>query len=694
MPTTHELLEQARAAYERRQLRDAEKLCRQALEADPRQADGWHLLGMLAHAAGRHTMAVEYVSRAILLEGGNARYHQDLAEVLFAASRLVEAEQSVRQALRLDESLAAAHHTLAAIQIAQRRLDEAAASCRRALELRPDFALAHSSLALALHELGRRDEAVAECRRAIACNPRLAQAHHELGRLLQEQGDAEAALASFRAALAIEPNLAEAEHGIGTIFHLQRRFDEAISHYYRALAIRPNYDQAHCNLGSALKDLGRPSEAAHCYQRAIECNPALAEAHFNLGVLLQGQGHADAAIACYESAVRIRPTYAQAYNNLGTLYAARGETDRAAECYEKTLAVRPNSAEALNNLGNVRKSQGRVDEARSCYEQSLAANPGYAQAHHNRGLLLLADGDYAAGWEEYEWRLQCPDFISPAFDCPRWQGEPLAGRTLLVHAEQGLGDTLQFVRFVPLVHSRAAAIKLEVQPSLLPLLRSSGLGDSIQLIGQDEPPGSFDAYVPLVSLPGILGIAPEGIPSAAGYLSADPRLVDHWRGVLAGGAPVKVGIAWQGKTTHRADRFRSIPLAEFAPLALEGVELVSLQKGTGVEQLSGARFPVRELGADFDVSHGALMDTAAVMKHLDLVITADTVIAHLAGALAVPVWIALTLVPDWRWMHKRADSPWYTSVRLFRQQQLGDWPDVFARMACELAALAAGRAID
>jgi tetratricopeptide (TPR) repeat protein len=689
MSTILELLEQARAAYGRRELQQAEILCRQALELDRGQADAWHLLGMVAHAAGRHAAAADLISRAIRIEGGRAVYHQDLADVFRSLSKLVEAEQSIQQALRLAPDRAASHHTLGVIRIEQRRLAEAVASCRKAIELAPDLALAYSSLGLALHESGQRDEAAAACRQAIARDPLLATAHHELGRILQEQGDAPGALEAFRTAVRIDPQLAEAENGIGTVFHLQALFDQAIAHYHRALAIRPNYDQAHCNLGSALKDLGRLSEAAHCYQRAIECNPLLAEAHFNLGVLLQRQGHVEAAIACYEAAVRARPTYAQAHNNLGTLYAARGETDRAAECYAKTLAARPDSAEALNNMGNVRKVQGRLDEARRYYAQSLAANAGYAQAHHNRGLLLLADGDYAAGWPEYEWRLQCPDFSTPSLDCPRWQGEPLAGRIVLVHAEQGLGDTLQFVRFLPLVKERGGSIKLEVQPSLVPLLRSSGLGDMVELIGQDEPPGRFDLHVPLLSLPGILGITPDTIPAAGGYLSADPRLVEHWRGVLEGGARLKVGIAWQGKTTHRADRFRSIPLDAFAPLALAGVELVSLQKGMGVDQLAGVaeRFEVRQLGADFDAAHGAFMDTAAVMKNLDLVITADTAIVHLAGALAVPTWVALTLVPDWRWMHQRCDSPWYTSVRLFRQQRLGDWSEVFTRMAGELAAL-------
>jgi tetratricopeptide (TPR) repeat protein len=683
MSSIDELLQQARLARQSGEFDRAEKLCRQALEINGRCAEAGHLLGLVMGGQGQHRAAVECISRAIRIEGGRATYHHDLAEVLLALSQYAEAEQSCRQALRLEEDFAAAHNTLAVIYIKQRRFDEAVGSCRRALTLRPESALAQYTLGLALHESGRPDEAAAACRRAIDGDPTLAAAHYELGRILQEQGDDSAAFEQYRNALRINPRFAEAEQGAGTILHRWSLLDEAIASYQRVLAIQPNYAQAHCNLGSALKDLGHRAEAGQCYQRALECDPALPEANFNLGLLLQDQGQADAAIQCYEAAVRARPSYAQAYNNLGTLYSARGEMDRAAECYAKTLAIRPDSAEALNNLGNLRKMQGQVDEARDCYERSLAANSSYAPAHNNRALLLLAAGDYAAGWPEYEWRLLCPDFFNPPFNCPRWRGEPLEGRTLFVHAEQGLGDTLQFIRFVRPARERFGSIKLEVQPPLKPLLQHSGFGDVAQLVGQEEPPGGFELHVPLLSLPGILGITPHNIPAAGGYLSADPRLVDHWRGVLGDDGSLKVGIAWQGKPTHLADRFRSIPLAQFAPLARDGIELVSLQKGFGTEQLAdvAGQFRVRDLGPDFDTTHGALMDTAAVMKNLDLVVTADTVIAHLAGALGVETWIVLTLVPDWRWMFERSDTPWYTSVRLFRQSRIGDWPEVFERVA-------------
>jgi Tfp pilus assembly protein PilF len=431
-----------------------------------------------------------------------------------------------------------------------------------------------------------------------------------------------------------------------------------------------------------LKDRGQAAEAARCYRRAVQCDPSLAEAHYNLGILLQRQGRAAGAMQCYRDAIRARADYAQAHNNLGMLYLAQGDLEKAGVCLSKALEFKPDSADVVNNLGNLMKFQGRWTEARVCYQQALQIAGDYALAHFNLAQWLLADGDFATGWSEYEWRSRCPEFAKHPLHQPRWQGDALVGRALLVRAEQGLGDTMQFVRYVGPLAQRGGTIILEVQRALVRLLKQSPVGELAQLVAAGDPLPKFDAYVPLLSLPGIFGTTPENIPAAGGYLSADPGLVEQWRGALGDAGPFKVGIAWQGRPAY-GDYFRSIPLASFAPLALDGVELVSLQKGPGALQLAalGGQFPVRDLGPELDEAHGAFMDTAAVMKNLDLVVTSDTATAHLAGALGVEVWVALTLAPDWRWMRERTDSPWYASMRLFRQTQLGDWAGVFERMA-------------
>jgi len=347
----------------------------------------------------------------------------------------------------------------------------------------------------------------------------------------------------------------------------------------------------------------------------------------------------------------------------------------------------------LNNLGNIFKLQGRIDEARVCYDQTLRIRPDYMQARCNRALMDLADGKLAEGWADYEYRSSYPDFPRRAWAQPAWRGEPLEGRTLLVHAEQGLGDTLQFVRYLHLLAAQDRKLVLEVSPVLLPLLGESGFGQWARLVPKGQPLPQFDLQVPLLSLPGIFKTTLTDIPHRVPYLAASETLVKQWKAVLGSGPPLKVGIAWQGSATYSGDRFRSVPLLNFAPLARPNVELISLQCGYGAEQIEtiAGKFAVRDLGKDFDHQHGAFMDTAAVIRNLDLVVTSDTAVAHLAGALGVTVWVALQLSADWRWLRQRDDSPWYPTMTLFRQATFDDWQPVFSRMAAALDELVAAR---
>jgi tetratricopeptide (TPR) repeat protein len=681
MLSTAQTVGQALEFHRRGDLHEAEKLYRQVLETNPRHADAWHLLGLVAQARGEAATALEYIGRAIKLDGGQAMFHNHLGEVHRTIGQLAEAEQCCRRALALSGDFAPAHHTLGMVHQQQGRFEEAVVSFRRAVEIDPRFAAAQVNMASALAVLGRRDEAVARCRAALAADPRLLAAHQMLGRLLREEGKTAEAIDFYRHALAADPTLAAAECCLGTLLQAESRFAEAIQCYRRAVAIEPNFAEAHCNLGSALAEIGKPAEAEVCYQRALQLNPRLAEVHYNLGLLTQARGEATAAIEYYRNTLRLKPDCAPAYNNLGMVYRTVGNMGGAKECYAKALELVPDFAEALNNLGNLLKAEGRVVEARVAYERAARINPQHAQARCNLALLRLAEGDYETGWREYEFRRGCPEYHKRAFEGARWQGEPLDGRTLFVNAEQGLGDTLQFIRYLPLVARGGGKVLCEVQRGLLPLVRQSGFGEYAELVAKESPPGSYDLHVAMLSLPGIFGTTIDTIPAAEGYLAADPKLVEHWRGVLGDRPRRRIGICWQGSFSYLGDELRSIGLAEFAPLAIEGVELVSLQKGFGSEQLAKVDFPVRDLGPDFDEGRGAFMDTAAVMKNLDLVISVDTSVAHLAGALGVETWLALALVPDWRWLLDRTDSPWYKSVRLFRQTRLGDWPEVFGRMA-------------
>ncbi len=352
--------------------------------------------------------------------------------------------------------------------------------------------------------------------------------------------------------------------------------------------------------------------------------------------------------------------------------------------------MRPRHASAHNNLGDLLREQGKLDEALLHLDQAIVADPRMAKAHYNRSLVWLSQGRLAEGWLEYEWKWRCAELNTRQFSQPSWDGSPTADATLLVHAEQGLGDTLQWVRYLPLVGRRCPHMVIEVQPSLLPLLAQSGIDG---LVAHGAPLPRFDMQISMASLPRIFESTLQSIPAPIPYLQAKPELVEAWRVRLSQCAGFRVGIAWQGSPAYREDRYRSIPLSCFAPLAqVPRVELLSLQKGAGVEQIGGlrGRFRVVDLGSGdlqggVDEQSGPLMDTAAIMKNLDLVVTSDTVIAHLAGALGVETWVALRLAPDWRWLACGAECPWYPTIRLFRQHEFGDWPGVFAAMATELA---------
>lgn len=696
MVTVGEAMQRAVQLHQAGDLASAERIYREILSGDPRNANAWHLLGLVAHAHNQHAVAVEHLSRAIQLEGNQAVYHNHLAEVHRALGNWPAAEAASRQALRLKGDFALAHNTLGGVLAAQGKYADALASYRQALALDPNFVQAQFNLGAALHAQGDRDDAISAYRQAIALDPNFVPAHHNLGAALADAGQIDEAIAAYRQALALEPRMPLIENNLGALLQAQARREEAIECYHRALAIQPNYAGALCNLGGALMEQGQHRQAAETLLRALQIDPRLSQAHFNLGVIYQSQGQRDHAAACYQQVLALRPDHFQALTNLGTIYRLQGKLDESADCNRRALEHQPNAPEPLNNLGNVFKSQGRITEARICYDQTLRVRPDYAQARYNRSLLDLAEGNLEAGWPDYEYRAACPEFARRTFDQPRWRGEPLAGRTLLVFAEQGLGDTLQFIRYLPLLARFEGTVIAEVQPALHKLLTRSGFDRQARLIPKGEPLGEFDLQVPLLSLPGILGTTLQSIPGDVPYLSADEQLQVEWRAKLGPESTIKIGIGWQGSPTYIGDNLRSIPLAQFAPLAQPGVELVSLQKGAGTEQLAGIaeRFAVRAF-ENLDEQSGAFMDTAALIKNLDLVVTSDTALAHLAGALGAPAWVALPLEPDWRWLRERDDSPWYPTMRLFRQQNFSEWSPVFQRMAARIAAgLSSGQRLD
>jgi tetratricopeptide (TPR) repeat protein len=600
------------------------------------------------------------------------------------AGQLPQAEQLYQAILQVQPQQADALHLLGVLASQRGQHEQARAYLGQALRVKPDYAAAHNNLGNLLQEQGQLAEAQACYQQALRHKPDYGKAHNNLGRVLHQQGQLAEAQACYERALRHQPDLAEAHNNLGNLLHQHGQLAQARDCYRQALRLKPDLVEAHHNLGNIFQQQGQLAEAQASYQQALRLEPGYAEAHNNLGHLLREQGQLAEALACYRQALRHKPDYAEAYNNLGNVLQEQGQLAEAQACYQQAVRLKPEYAAAHSNLGVALVGQGQLAEALACYEQSLRLQPNYAEAHWNRAHAWLLGGNYEQGWPEYEWRCQVKAFAPPRFPQPLWDGSPLHGQTILLYAEYGLGDTLQFIRYAALVHERGGSVLVACQPPLVSLLsRCPGIE---RVLSQEDPLPHFDVYAPLLSLPRILGTSLATVPAQVPYLFADAKRIDHWRQELNPVNAFRIGIAWDADPRfRRLNQNRCIPLAEFAPLGrLEGVRLFSLQKGPGIEQIRSVAglFPVTDLSSRLETFE----DTTAVMHNLDLVVSADIVVAHLAGALGVPVWVgvALPFASDWRWLLKREDSPWYPSMRLFRQQEQGHWADVFARMAAAL----------
>jgi len=537
-------------------------------------------------------------------------------------------------------------------------------------------------LGLILHQIGNLDAAASMMRRAIAVNPNDAAYHASLGAVLLDQGKTEEAKPHLERSLALKPDSTEAHTNMGILLAREGKPEEARVCYQRALALNPDSLEALCNLGNLFCTGGKLQDARACFERAIALQPNLAEAHNNLGVVFRDLGIFGEAQACHERALALKPDYSDAHNNLGIVFRDQGKMEESVAWHERALALKPDYSEGYNNLGNTRRSQGRLEEARRCHEQALALNPGNVEAKWNLSLVELLTGDFAAGWRDYEVRTKRKN-APRHFPEPRWRGESLNGARILLHAEQGLGDTLQFLRYVPLVQAAGGTVILDVQRSLLRLAAELPGIETLVATGDPLPP--FECHSPLMSLPAAFQTSIESIPAQVPYLRVPAEAKQSAEGLEWPEKGLRVGLVWSGNPLFPEDRLRSIPLSDFgALLALHGVRFFSLQMGPAASQLAQVDAQIIDLQAAI----ADMADTAALIEKLDLVITVDTAVAHLAGALGKPVWVLLPFAPDWRWLMERADSPWYPTMRLFRQPKFGDWPSVLERVRGDLAMLA------
>jgi len=506
----------------------------------------------------------------------------------------------------------------------------------------------------------------------------------------QKDGRPGDALQSYDRAILLNPNVALAHCNRGLVLHSLNRFDEALQSYERAIRLKPDCAEVQYNKANLLTTLGRLIEALQSYDRTIALRPDLAEAHNNKGNVLYQLDRPAEALECYDRALELRRDYSRANNNRGSTLTKLGRLDEALQSCNRAIDLEPGFAEAHYNKGNVLKALQRLDEAIQSYDRAIELKSDFAQSWWNKTVCTLLLGRFEEGWRLHERRKNNYGAAdSSGQPQPIWTGrESLEGKSLFIRAEQGLGDTIQFCRYAVLAEARGATVILAVQDPLVRLL--AGLRPTIRVEGlSSAAPSAFDYHIPLLSMPLAFQTVLNNIPAPLRYLRAEPDAVRSWQQRI-GMEGFKIGICWQGAAGGAIDVGRSFAVGHFEGIGrMPGVRLISLQKNAGVEQLLDlpAGMTVETLGDDLDAGPDAFVDTAAVMETLDLVITSDTAVAHLAGALGRSTWVVLKQVPDWRWLLDRSDSPWYPTLRLFRQPQRDDWSSVFAAMEAQIAEL-------
>lgn len=701
-------------------LLEAMEIYQRILVANPYDEGANHLLGVACSQMGQFDLAIHLISEAIRINDRIPDYHVNLGNALFSARRLPEAEQSYRRALALTPDIPEALFGLANTLAHTGRLDEALDNHGRALALRPNFVEALANAAGVLNRLGRPAEAADKLRQAVAERPGEANLHADLGRsLLAAERPAEADAAVSRA-LRLAPDSVMVLVAAADVVRARGRLEEALEHAARAVELAPNYPPAVIVLARQFRAMGREDRAVQTYLRLAAIEGVGVAQLFEAANALNEMRRLPEAVALYQSLLAREHGHSEVWNNLGNALRELGELERAAECYETAETLSPDDpvvlsnraallgalgrvgeaeelarrivamqpgAIPLSNLGQALYAQGRLDEAKEQFDAAGQADPANQDVAYHRALTRLKLGEYAEGWKLHEarWnRRRAEPHRHPAV--PLWDGGDPAGRTLLLWSEQGFGDTLQFVRYAPLAARRGARVILEVQPALVSLLDGMEGVDKVVPVGGET--GPVDLQAPLMSLPLAFATTQEDIPAAIPYLAPPADRVGPWGRRLDATLPPgpRVGLVWAGDSRDHdvecmlIDRRRSLALAQMGPvLDVPGAVFVSLQVGKQGPQ-------AKDFPQVFDVTSGItdFADTAALIHGLDLVISVDTSTAHLAAAMGKPVWLLSRFDGCWRWLAGRDDSPWYPTLRLYRQPEAGDWETPVARIAADL----------
>jgi tetratricopeptide (TPR) repeat protein len=586
----------------------------------------------------------------ILAQGDQPRAAFVLGQVYVALGQSKRALEYFRKAADWDPQNAPAHFSCAELAQAQGDFQTAAQAWINGLEIDPAHLPAHLGLSGALLSLGLPAAAMIAAKQALLVDAESSEAWKRVAQAAELAGDVSETIQALKKCHLLKPGSADPLRRLAILHQCQGEFEQSQG----------------------------------LLARAIDLEPRNAGLRFEFSQILAKVGSRAAAMRELREALRVQPHFPEALSNLGMLLRADQRLDEAEVAYKKACSQRPNFALAWNNLANLHIERVRLDEAERCYSKAIAIAPDYAEAHTGRAMLRLLKGRFREGWDEYEWRWSQPGQQRREFGCPEWDGSALNGRTILLHAEQGAGDTIQFIRYAKLLKRRGARVVLHCPSSLRPVMEEMPEVDQV-VCGKESLP-AFDVHAPLMSLPRLFGTDLTNLPGDTPYLTVSGG-VNVPEALLTGGDTLRIGLAWAGNPNHHNDRNRSIPSTLLQPLLrIEGARFFSLQLGGEPLVASANGAPLVDLGP-FLSSYGV---TAACLQRLDLLITVDTSVAHLAGALGRPVWMLVPVCNDWRWLLHRSDSPWYPSMRLFRQRRLGDWSEVLKQIEGECSALVSG----
>ena len=718
--TTQDRLIEAIVYQQKGQLAPAREICEEILEKQSDNFEALQLLAILASQNSNNQLALSLINKAIAINQGIATLYYNRGIIFKELGQREDSVASYDQAIAIKPDYAEAYYNRGILLLELNQLDAAVASYDQAIIINPNYADAYFNRGNALNLLNKQASAVASYDQAIAIKPDHAEAYANRGiafiRLkqysmavesfgrasalkpdyvevysnrgiaLQKLDKPDLAVDDYNRAIALKPEFAAAYYNCGSALMELGQLEKAIASYDRAIALEPNYAEAYSNRGIVHSKLKQAHNALDDYDQAIAIKPDYAEAYANRGVALQELKQLEAALVSFDKAIAIKPDYAEAYANRGVALQSINDLEAALKNYSQAIAINPSYADAYYNRGNVLKDLKQLNDAVKNYDQAITINPDYSKARWNKALALLLLGDYGRGWELYEWRWinnKC-ETTQRNFTQPLWLGaESLENKTILLHSEQGFGDTIQFCRYARMVAAKGARVLMTVPISLVTLL--SDLDGVAEIFTEGATLPHFDYHCPLLSLPLAFKTTLNTIPASPAYLHSDADKVATWSDRLGIKTKMRVGIVWSGSTVHKNDHNRSLLLSDLMPYLPDGLEYVSLQKE--VRDCDQATLKEHPAIRRFEEELVDFTDTAALCDLMDVIISVDTSVAHLSGALGKSTWVILPYTPDWRWLLDRSDSPWYPSMQLFRQDAIDEWESVLKKIKSELLIL-------